>query len=101
MFIYNVTTQVPVNLQDEWLHWMKEEHVPEVLASGHFTHHRLVRLREPQEPGTATFAVQYFCNNLAQYEHYIQNFAPALRLKSQEKWGDSVFSFLTLMEVIN
>lgn len=101
MFIYNVTTQMPGNMQDEWLRWMREEHIPELLSTGHFTHHRLVRLLEPNEPGMATFAVQYFCNSLVQYEYYIQSAAPALRQKALEKWGDSILSFRTLMEVIN
>jgi hypothetical protein len=101
MFIYNVSTQVAEDMQDEWLRWMKEEHIPEVLSTGHFTHHRIVRLREPQEPGSTTFAVQYFCNSLALYDHYVQAHAPALRQKTLEKWGDRIISFRTLMEVIN
>ena len=31
MIIYNVTCSMEKNLADEWLHWMKSEHLPEVL----------------------------------------------------------------------
>lgn len=101
MYIYNVTTQVTEDLSESWLHWMQAEHIPEVVSTGHFTHHRITRLLEPSEPGTATFAVQYFCNSLDAYEHYVSVHAPALREKSLGKWGDRALSFRTLMEVIN
>jgi hypothetical protein len=101
MFIYNVSTQVTEDMQDDWLRWMKEEHIPEVLSTGHFTHHRIVRMLEPHEPGMATFAVQYFCNSFALYEHYVLSHAPGLRQKTLEKWGDRIISFRSLMEVIN
>jgi hypothetical protein len=101
MYIYNVTTQLAENLREAWLQWMQEEHIPELLSTGHFTHHRITRLLEPHEPGMVTFAVQYFCNSLDTYEHYASVHAPALRQKAQEKWGDKALSFRTLMEVIN
>jgi hypothetical protein len=101
MFIYNITSQLVPDIEQEWLSWMQEEHIPEVLATGHFTHHRILRLREPSEQGVPTFAVQYFCGNREQYDHYIEYHAAGLRKKAQEKWGDRTISFRTLMEVIN
>lgn len=101
MLIYNVTTQVPSQLEPEWLHWMTEEHIPEVVSSGCFTHHRITRMLEPAEPGFATFAVQYFCSNPELYQEYLQRAAPALRKKAQDRWGENAVSFRSLMEVIN
>ena len=37
MFIYNVTIKIQEAIHEPWLQWLKEEHVPEVLASGCFT----------------------------------------------------------------
>ena len=34
MYIYNVTTNIDESVHDEWLHWMKEIHIPDVLATG-------------------------------------------------------------------
>ena len=101
MLIYNVTNQVAHNIQEDWLKWMKTEHIPEVLATGMFTHHRLVKLLETDETDGLTYAIQYFCNTIEQYEQYINNYAPALRQKAQERWGAQFIAFRTLMEVIN
>lgn len=101
MLIYNVTSQMPADLEKTWLEWMMAEHIPDVIASGNFTHHRITRMLEPTEPGFSTFAVQYFCQNRAHYDDYIHRAAPDLRKKAEEKWGEQVLSFRSLMEVIN
>ena len=100
MIIYNVTTQVHWNIHDAWLAWMKLEHIPEVLATGLFTHHRLLRLIEVDETEGPTYAVQYFTSAKEKYEHYIADYAKELREKVLAKWGDQVFAFRSLMEVV-
>ncbi|MGL6266444.1 MAG: DUF4286 family protein [Chitinophagaceae bacterium] len=101
MLIYNVTSQVNHNISAGWLNWMKTEHIPEVLSTGMFTHHRLVKLLETDETEGFTYAIQYFCNTREQYEQYINNYAPALRKKALDRWGTQFIAFRTLMEVIN
>ena len=101
MLIYNVTTKVSLEIQADWLHWLKEEHIPEVMATNMFTHHRLLRLLDTDESDGFTYAVQYFCNSHELYEHYISHFAPGLRQKALDRWGNQFISFRTLMEVIN
>ena len=37
MIIYNVTISLEKEIKDDWLKWMKNEHVPEVMKLGVFT----------------------------------------------------------------
>jgi hypothetical protein len=46
MIIYNVTSKVTNNIQDRWLQWMKEDHIPEIMATGLFHDFRICRLLE-------------------------------------------------------
>ena len=101
MFIYNVTSQVSHAIATEWLEWMQQEHIPEVIASGVFTHHRIMRLLDTDESEGLTYVVQYFTSNREAYHKYQGEYASELRRQAQEKWGDQVFSFRTFMEVIN
>jgi hypothetical protein len=101
MFIYNVTTQLSWTIHNEWLEWMRETHIPEVVGTGCFTHHRMVRLLEVDESEGPTYAVQYFTDSLEIYRRYITQFAPALRLDAQKKWGEACISFRSLMEVVH
>ena len=100
MIIYNVTTQVNWKIHEAWLEWMKTEHIPEVLATGLFTHHRLLRLIEVDETEGPTYAIQYFTSVREKYEQYINSHAKELREKVLVKWGDQVFAFRSLMEVV-
>jgi hypothetical protein len=61
----------------------------------------MVRVLETDDSEGVTYAVQYFCNNWEQYAEYIKRFAPDLRQKAVDRWGDQIASFRTLMEVIN
>ena len=36
MYIYNVTINVDETIHDEWLVWMTEIHIPNVLSTGKF-----------------------------------------------------------------
>jgi hypothetical protein len=101
MYLYNVTCLVTNDLHTEWLAWMRSEHIPEVIATGLFSHHRILRLRDTDESDGVTYAIQYFCSSREAYDLYILKHAPAMRRIVQEKWGESVVSFRTLMEVIN
>ncbi|NDC79262.1 MAG: DUF4286 family protein [Chitinophagia bacterium] len=101
MYIYNVTSRVEAGLSDEWLAWMRVEHIPRVLATGLFTHHRILRLLDTEDADGQTFAVQYFTTTREGYEKYLAEHAPALRGEVTERWGEAVLSFRTFMEVIN
>ncbi len=100
MIVYNVTTHVNNNIHEAWLEWMKTEHIPEVLATALFTHHRILRLLEVDDTDGPTYAVQYYSSSKEKYEHYITHHAKELRAKTLKKWGDQIFSFRSLMEVV-
>ena len=101
MIIYNVTIKVERSIADNWLQWLKEEHIPDVIRTGCFTHAVILRLLEVDETDGPTFAVQYFAESKALYNNYIQNHASAMRQKGFEKWGDQFIAFRSVMQVVN
>lgn len=101
MYIYNVTSLVASEIHEDWLKWMKESHIPRVIATGLFSHHRILRLRDTDESEGVTYAMQYFCSSREAYDLYQAKYSPALRDEVREKWSEGVVSFRTLMEVIN
>ena len=58
MVLYNVTVSVSQEHANDWVKYMMEEHIPEVLATGHFRDFRLCHVQGKAEGGI-TFAVQY------------------------------------------
>lgn len=35
--VYNVTTKVELSIAEEWLTWLKDEHIPDLIKTGCFT----------------------------------------------------------------
>lgn len=101
MIIYNVTMQVDWSVHEDWLKWLKETHVPEVIATGMFTHHRIVHLLEVEEADGPTYAVQFFTQSLGNYYYYINHHAEAFQQQTSAVWGDKFVSFSTVMETVD
>ncbi|HYC40561.1 MAG TPA: DUF4286 family protein [Chitinophagaceae bacterium] len=101
MVVYNITLRIEPEIEAEWLQWQRQEHIPEVLATGKFTGYRFFRLLDrPAEEGL-TFVVQYFADSMSAYEDYIRNYAPGLRQKAFDKWGEQFVAFRTVMEEVS
>lgn len=99
MIIYNVTVNVDDSIHDEWLAWMKQVHIPDVMKTGIFHDYRLCKVLSDEDTGR-TYSFQYSCESMEKYERYISDFAPALRQTVSEKFGDKFIAFRTLLEVI-
>lgn len=99
--IYNVTIQVTHAIHNQWLQWMKEEHIPEVMQTGCFEKYQWVQLLETDETEGVTYAVQYYCTTKENYETYISQYAPLLRQKGLDKWGNQFIAFRSLMSIVN
>ena len=44
MIVYNVTINLEPNIHEEWVKWMKEKHLSDVMATGMFTSYRFLKL---------------------------------------------------------
>ncbi|HXS36869.1 MAG TPA: DUF4286 family protein [Flavipsychrobacter sp.] len=99
MIIYNVTLKVDNDIAKEWLLWMKNEHMPEVMRTGLFMDCRLCRLLEQDETEGITYAAQYYCDSLEHYNTYISEHANRLREKGFKKFGNKFAAFRTVMAV--
>ncbi len=99
MIIYNVTVNIDDSVHDEWLHWMKTKHIPDVVATGCFSSGTIFKLLVEEESGTS-YSIQYRCPNLVGVQRYIKEFAPALQKEHSEKYKDKFVAFRTLLEEV-
>jgi len=101
MIVYNVTCNVGSHMAEEWLKWMQEEHIPEVMQTGCFTECKILKLlTEADDNEGINYAIQYTANTLDNYNQYKDQFGPILQAKTKEKYGDSVLAYRSLLEVI-
>lgn len=100
MLLYNVTLKVDKDIEAEWLEWMKQTHIPDVLGTGQFITSRISKLLEQPEEEETTYVVQYECESMEKYNHYLNHFAPAFRAEFNARYKDRFVAFRTLMEVV-
>jgi len=100
MIIYNVTIKVEQSIADAWLQWMLNEHIPDIMQTGCFSSHKVVRLLEVDETEGPTYAIQYHADSKANYNRYIERYATEMRQKSFDKWGNNFIAFRSVMQVI-
>jgi hypothetical protein len=101
MIIYNVTVKADHSIANDWLKWMKEEHIPHLIATGCFTEAKILRLMEVDDTEGPTYAIQYYTESKALYNRYIQEFADEMRKRAFDKWGNKFIAFRSVMEVVH
>jgi Domain of unknown function (DUF4286) len=101
MILYNVTIKVHNSIHNEWLTWLKTEHVEDILNTQCFTKYTILRLLEIDEAEGPTYAIQYYAESKALYNLYIEKYANEMRQKSFTKWGDKFIAFRSVMQIVD
>ena len=99
MIIYNVTVSVEQSVKEDWLKWMQDVHILEVMATGVFLKSQINRVMV-QGDSDNTFAIAYTCESMKNLHQYQLKFAPELQKKHVARYGEKAVAFRTLMEVI-
>ena len=99
MIVYNVTVNIDESIVDDWLTWMQEIHIPEVMNTGIFLKSQINRVITQDDTGS-TFAIAYTCHSMKDLHQYQINFATELQQQHVARYGDKAVAFRTLMEVI-
>lgn len=101
MVIYNVTIKVEPAIAVEWLQWLRQEHIPDILATGLFTNARVFHLLETDESDGITYAIQYEARNRDDYETYLSDHATGMRKKATDKWTNQFIAFRSVLELVH
>lgn len=101
MIIFNVTTNIHESVHDQWLKWMQEKHIPEILATEKFSSARIVKVLVEEEMGGITYSVQYTTDSKDTLEKYYLEDQPRFDREALELFADKMLSFRTELEVIS
>jgi hypothetical protein len=100
MILYNVTVILDESAEQDWVKWMNEVHVPEVMATNCFVSSRMLKVLDSPNEGV-TYCMQYIAENTETYERYKTEFAPALQADALKKFENKFVAFRTLMEFVD
>ena len=100
MIIYNVTVNIDADVHDEWLKWMLEKHIPDVLATGLFIESRMSKMLIEEEGGGVTYSIQYALESMDKMREYEEKHAARLRDEHTKKYEGKFGAFRTMMQVV-
>tara|TARA_B110000503_G_C7130511_1_gene406607 strand:+ start:1470 stop:1775 length:306 start_codon:yes stop_codon:yes gene_type:complete len=99
MIVYSVTVNIDGSIHEDWLAWMKNKHIPDVMATGYFSEYRMLKVisRQEDEEGVS-YNIQYTCANMADLHQYQVHKAPALQKEYSDRYEGKFAAFRTLLE---
>jgi hypothetical protein len=100
MILYSVTVNVDADIHEEWLSWMQRVHIPKVIATGFFVEHKILKLLTEIENNGVTYSVQYFLDNMDNYNTYANEHSPTLQKEHSLRYEGKFVAFRTLLEVL-
>ena len=100
MYIYNVTINIDETVHDQWLRWMRDEHIPDMLATGKFLGALMTRVMVEEEMGGITYSIQYRTDSKETLDRYYREDAESLRAQSKAFEGKFV-AFRTELQVVS
>jgi len=100
MVLYNVTIGIDTSAESEWLEWMKNKHIPNVMATGMFVEHKIFKVLNQEEEESTSYSVQYFAESVDKVVKYLDDFAPPLVEEHRKKFQDRHVAFRTLLDQV-
>lgn len=99
MILYNATIIIEEGIESEWLQWMQDIHIGQVMDTGCFASNRMLRVLDSPNEGV-TYCIQYIADSLEKYNEYQQNYAAGLQADFPAEFTNKFVSFRTVMEFV-
>ncbi len=100
MILYNMTINIDLDIQEDWMAWMQDLYIPGLLTSTMVKDKKFYRLLTEVEGNGPTYSLQLFFDNMEDFEQYDQHvFNPQLELMYAQYQGRFV-EFRSILESI-
>ena len=99
MIIYNETFVVDEAVHEQWLAWVKANHIANIIATGDFQSFQILKVLNSPNEGV-TYCIQYLTDNVSKYEHFMLYHMNPIHIDHNAQFENKFVLFNTLMEKI-
>ncbi len=99
MLLFNVTVIVEEASATEWLEWMKEIHLPQLMQAETFVSHRILRIVDSPNEGVS-YCVQFIAEDEAKHQSFLDLHEQQFTAEIYAKYPNKLVIFSTLMEFV-
>jgi hypothetical protein len=100
MIIYNDTYILEDTVEQEWLTWMKEVHIPAIMATGCFSSHQILTVIDSPNDGI-TYCVQFIADTIENFQDYYRTHLFGFQELHQQQFAERFVLFNTLMKTVD
>ena len=98
MIIYSVEISVEKDIHQEWLNWMRETHIPDVMKTNLFSDCKFLKNLQSEK---TTYTIQYKLKSMTNYLKYRDNFADELQKDHNKKFKNKFSAKRELLKIID
>ena len=99
-YIYAVTVQIQLSHHDEWLAYMKDGHIKDVLETGCFSKASMTKVLKEDEREGFTYTIHYHFDEFSAFTNYEEIHAPKLQEEHQKLFDGKFLAFRSIHRVI-
>lgn len=99
MLLFNVTVIVEEASAAEWLDWMKETHIPQLMETENFVSHRLLKIVDSPNEGVS-YCVQFIAEDQEKHQNYLDLHEQQFIGDMYAKYPNKLVTFSALMEFV-
>lgn len=100
MIIYSVSIQINKEVEEEWLAYMTNEHIDDVMKTGYFEKVDFRKIVFPADEKQGHYSIEYYCATMQALEDYQKYEAPRLQAEHTEKFAGQFSGSRKYMEEI-
>ena len=100
MIIFNDTVIVEEAIHEKWLNWVKEVHIPAVMATGYFTSYKILTVIDSPNEGV-TYCIQYATDSMENFSHFYSKDLHRLQAIHNQEFENQFVIFNTLMKTVD
>lgn len=100
MIVHNTTYHVLPEVEERWLTWMKQQHIPQIKSLQGIRSCRLLKLLTEVEGDGITYTIQTEIDNVPAGEAFLQELSPSLQNHIRSQFPGQVLYFETLLRVL-
>ena len=101
MLIFNTTYKVSAKVNDNWINWTKESHIPFMLDSGSFSKAQISKIVGSEDEEGTSYSVQFHIDDMNSLMNWHKNNASAFQNSCSVAFGNEVSFFSTVLELID
>lgn len=99
MLLFNVTVIIEDASAADWLAWMKEIHIPQLMATDCFVSYRFLKIVDSPNEGTS-YCVQFIAEDKANHQTFLDLHEQQFIAEMYAKYPNKLVTFSTLMEFV-